>query len=131
MAKEYFIVIDGEQVPVDEDTYYAFKRPAWAERKRRQVRVEKERSLDAFMDAGYDVPSDALVSEIVEDKLLLETLYAALAELADDERELINTLFFDEKSERDVSRETGVPRKTIAYRRNKVLEKLRKLIETM
>jgi RNA polymerase sigma factor (sigma-70 family) len=129
MAKEYFIVIDGEQVPVDEDTYYAFKRPAWAERKRRQVRAEKERSLDAFMDAGYDVPSNALVSEIIEDKLLLETLYTALAELADDERELINALFFDEKSERDLAAESGRSKTAVHKQKEKVLEKLKNFLQ--
>jgi len=130
--KEYFIVIDGEKIPVSEEIYRAFKRPLWAERKRRQVRAEHERSLDMFMDEGLDIPSeDALVDEIVEDKLMLDMLFAALAELTDDERGLIDALFFEEKSEREVAKETGVPRKTLAYRKNKVLEKLRQLIEKL
>jgi RNA polymerase sigma factor (sigma-70 family) len=80
------------------------------------------------MDAGYDVPSDALVSEIVEDKLLLETLYAALAELADDERELINALFFDEKSEREVADGYGISKQAVNKRKNVILAKLKKLL---
>ena len=38
MDKEFFIVIDGEKVPISEEVYRAFKRPLWTERKRRQVR---------------------------------------------------------------------------------------------
>jgi DNA-directed RNA polymerase specialized sigma24 family protein len=110
MAKDYFIVIDGENVPVSEEVYRAFKRPLWAERKRRQVRAERELSLEQFAEAGFDVPDEnALVDQIVEDKLLLEMLFAALAELTEDERGLIDVLFFDEKSERELSRESGIP----------------------
>jgi RNA polymerase sigma factor (sigma-70 family) len=127
--KEYFVSIDGEQIPVSEEIYRAFKRPAWAERKRREVRAERERSLEAFADEGLEFADDApSIEDIVADKLLLETLYKALAELTEDERGLIDALFFDEKSEREVARETGVPRKTLAYRRDKALAKLKKIL---
>ena len=126
MDKEYFIVIDGEKVPVSEEVYRAFKRPLWAERKHRQVRAEQERSLEQFSEDGFDVPDEsALVDEIVEDKLMLDMLFAALAELTGDERGLIDSLFFDEKSEHEVARETGVPQTTINYRKNKILQWLK------
>lgn len=130
MSKERFIRINGKEISVSEEVYYAFKRPAWAERKRREVRAEKERSLEVFMDDGFDIPSEqALVDEIVADKLLLDELYAALAELTDDERSLVDAIYFKEKSERALSEETGVPRKTLSYRRDKLLDKLRRLLE--
>jgi len=113
MDKEYFIELNGRQIPVSKEVYYAFKRPAWKERKRRQVRAEKELSLEAFADAGFEIPSgQALVDEILEDKLLLDMLFKALSELTDDERFLVNELFYQEKSERTVARETGLPQKT-------------------
>jgi len=132
MDKEYRIKVNGKEISVNEEVYYAFKRPAWKERKRRQVREEKELSLEAFADAGFEIPSgQALVDEIVEDKLLLDMLSKALSELTEDERVLIDELFYNGKSERELSKETCVPRKTLAYRRTKVLEKLRRLIEKM
>lgn len=64
MDKEYFIELNGRQIPVSKEVYDAFKRPAWKERKRRQVRAEKELSLEAFSDAGFEIPSgQALVDE--------------------------------------------------------------------
>jgi RNA polymerase sigma factor (sigma-70 family) len=129
-SKNYFIVIDGEKVPVSEEVYRAFKRPAWTERKRRQIRAEHERSLEAFAEDGFDIPSDdALVDEIVADKLLLDMLMSALDKLTDDERDLIDALFFEDKSERTVAAERGVQRNTIVYHKNKILAKLRQILE--
>ena len=47
--KEFFIDIDGENIPVSEAVYHAFKRPVWTERKRSQVRTDHERSLEQFL----------------------------------------------------------------------------------
>jgi len=127
MDKEYFIELNGRQIPVSKEVYYVFKRPAWRERKRRQVRAEKELSLEAFADAGFEIPSgQALVDEIVEDKLLLDMLSKALSELTDEERFLIDELFYQEKSERTVARETGLPQKTINNRKRAIINKLKK-----
>jgi len=127
MDKEYFIELNGRQIPVSKEVYDAFKQPAWKERKRRQVRTEKELSLDAFADAGFEIPSgEALVDEIVEDKLLLDMLFKALSELTDDERFLVNELIYQEMSERTVARETGLPQKTINNRKRAIINKLKK-----
>ena len=87
-------------------------------------------SLEAFADAGFEIPSgQALVDEIVEDKLLLDMLSKALSELTDEERFLIDELFYQEKSERMVAKETGVSQNTVNYHKNRILEKLRRLLE--
>ena len=123
MDKEYFIELNGRQIPVSKEVYGAFKRPAWKERKHRQVRAEKELSLEAFADAGFEIPSgEALVDEIVEDKLLLDMLSKALSELTEEERVLIDELFFNDKSEREIAREIGVSQPAIHKRRNRILE---------
>ncbi|PNR98011.1 sigma-70 family RNA polymerase sigma factor [Petrotoga olearia] len=127
MDKKYFIELNGRQIPVSKEVYYAFKRPAWKERKRRQVREEKELSLEAFADAGFEIPSgQALVDEIVEDKLLLDMLSKALSELTDEERLLIDELFYNSKSERQVAKETGISQTTLNYQKNKIIKRLRK-----
>jgi RNA polymerase sigma factor (sigma-70 family) len=132
MAKDKYIWIGGVNVPVTEDVYRAYKRAEWREDKQDEVRFEKECSFD-FMEEhdldGQTVANQALVEEIVEDKMMLETLYTALAELADVERELINALFFDEKTEREYAQETGIPNQTIHSRKTSILKRLKKLLE--
>ncbi len=99
MDKEYFIELNGRKIPVSKEVYYAFKRPAWKERKRRQVRAEKELSLEAFADAGFEIPSgQALVDEIVEDKLLLDMLFKALSELTEMRSSAVLWPFMEEIS---------------------------------
>lgn len=60
---------------------------------------------------------------------MLDMLFKALSELTDDERFLIDELFYQEKPERMVAKETGVSQNTVNYHKNRILEKLRRLLE--
>jgi len=50
----YYIEIDGQQIPVTEEAYRAYKRPLWAERKRQQRAHEREAdlSVEKFLNDG-------------------------------------------------------------------------------
>lgn len=127
MEKDYYIIVDGKQVPVTEEVYRAFKRPAWRDHKRSQVRRAREISADLLAESGYEIPSkDKLVDEIVEDKLMLDILLTALSELSKDERNLIEQIYLNEKTEREYSNESGLPQKTINNRKKAILKKLKK-----
>lgn len=131
MGKGYHIKLNGELIPVTEEVYRAYQQPKWREKKRAEVRKNREISLDAMLEDGNPEQADskqALVDEIVADKLILDELLSALAELTDDERFLIDQLFFKEKSERDVAKEIGIPRTTVEYRKRRILDKLKKII---
>ena len=69
-----------------------------------------------------------LVEDIAEDNLMLEILMKALETLTDDERSLINELYFNEKSERRVSKSIGIPQRTINSRRQAIIKKLKKIM---
>lgn len=132
MEKERYIWLNGEKIYVSEEVYRAYYRPVWREAKQKETRDDMECSYDFMLEHDFDgqaAEDQVLVDEIVADKLLLDELYAALAELTFDERGLIDALYFDEKSERELSSETGVPNPTIHSRKNAVLKKLRKLLE--
>jgi len=130
MSKTFYIQIGNKKVPVSEEIYRAFKRPVWVERKRRKVRADHERSLERFFADGYDIPAaEPLVEDIVVDKLSRDMLMAALDELTDDERNLIDALFFEGKSERTVASELGLSQKGVNKRRHRIIEKLRDLMD--
>ena len=126
----FYIQIRGKRIPVSEEVYRAFKRPAWVERKRRMVRADRELSFEVFVEDGFDIPADdPPVEKIVTDRLQLDMLMSALSSLTADERGLIDALFFKGKSERTVAAERRVQRNTIVYHKNKVLAKLRRILE--
>lgn len=130
MDKEYYVTINGERIPVSEEVYRAYKQPLWKERKRRSVRAEMEWSFDLMMDEGFDVADDArLVDELVADKLLLDALVRALAELTDDERRLIEALFFHGLSERAAAELYSTTQQAVNKRKRRVLNKLRDLLD--
>ncbi|MDD3767185.1 MAG: sigma-70 family RNA polymerase sigma factor [Eubacteriales bacterium] len=131
MSKQYHIKLNGELIPVSEEIYRTYKQPQWREKKRANVRRKREVSLDAMLENGDAIQFDlgqAFIDELVADKLLLDELFKALAELNIEECALIDELFFKEKSERQISEEIGIPRTTLEYRKNRVLHKLKKLI---
>ena len=67
-----------------------------------------------MLEDGLELASkDALIEDIVADKIVLDMLMAELDALAENERCLINALFFEGLSERDYSKVSGIPQKTI------------------
>jgi RNA polymerase sigma factor (sigma-70 family) len=115
---------------VSEEVYAAYKRPAWRERKQEKARRGKEVSWDALREKRRDVPARQLpVEELVEIREKRDRLSAALAKLDDGERRLIQALFFEERSEREVAREIKLSQKAINKRIHVVLKKLAALIK--
>ena len=118
--KEYKIKIKGQLISVSEEiylTYYRMKR-------REQHLEEKDRSHGVFYYSALDneetngeeaIPDSISpkVEDVVTDKLLAERLHECLNQLTKEEQELIFTLFFENKSEHQISRETGIAQKTI------------------
>lgn len=144
------IEIDGREIPVTEEVYRAYKRPAWAEHKRQErekrclisngkggtkrciedcSKCTKQAtgsvlSLDKFNADGFDVPDSLNIDELVQDKLLLEDLFAALDELG-PENCCIVELFSMGKTEREIAECIGRSQKTVNNRKPKIFAQLR------
>ena len=90
----------------------------------------REDSYDRLMEEDRQFAAD---DENVEDTavktLMIEKMLDCLKLLTPEERLLITGLFFNGKSERQLAKQTGVPQKTINDRKNKILGKLKKLME--
>jgi len=145
-----YIEIDGQQIPVTEEVYRAYKRPAWAEHKRKErekrcrnengnrcnrdcSKCNKQRtgsilSLDKFTEDGFEVADHIDLAELVADKLLFEELYAALEELDPDNRRIME-LFSIGKSEREIAADIVLSQKTINKRKPKLFAQLRERLK--
>ena len=130
-----FIPIQGCLLEVVREEYTDFYRDK--ERWRYLQKLDAKNSLlslDGFTDSEGN-PLDFIVDETVNiaetavNAVMVDRLNAALSFLSDSERELIQALFFDGLSERAYAGKKGVSQTTIGRRKNKILARLKKLIE--
>ncbi|MDD4492797.1 MAG: sigma-70 family RNA polymerase sigma factor [Eubacteriales bacterium] len=87
-------------------------------------------ALDSDEMSGEETITDSEcdVQESVDRAVMTEYLYQCLNLLTKDEFDLIRALYFEGKSERIWSAETGLPQKTINNRKRAILAKLKKLM---
>lgn len=69
------------------------------------------------------------VCDTVVENIMTDKPGKLLQSLNQDEKLLIHALYFEGKSERKVSEETGMPQKTINDRKRRIIAKLKKLLE--
>ena len=131
--REYFIYVKGKAVPVSEEVYKAYWKitghEKYLQRKDWKYDVIPFSAMDYdghFVDNITDERID--IEKIVEVKMQIEELNKALATLTKKERELI-AIFYKEESLRAIGKKEKVSYQAIGKRRDKILEKLRKLLE--
>ena len=122
---------------VTKEEYQRYYRPWWQQKKHEQRNREAmeqngytEESYEAWRDNASEevgIPDMELpgVDELVEKKLLLGVLADAMDSLLPEERELAMKVFGEEMSVYEYARVTGGNRRTLDFRKNKVMEKLR------
>ena len=132
--REYYIYIRGKAVAVSEEIYKAYckitEHEKYLQRKDWKHNVIPFSALDHdghFVDNIIDEKID--LEKIVEVKMQIEELNKALATLTKEERELIEAIFYREESLRSISRKEKVTHQAISGRRDRILEKLRKILE--
>jgi RNA polymerase sigma factor (sigma-70 family) len=110
--------------------YYAeLERKKYVRRQEGGKRISYEEALED------GTPIDLLsanpqisVEEEAEKNVLIELMLNAIEQLDAADKQLIRLLFFYEFSCREISRQLGVDEGTIRYRKNKILQKLRKAL---
>ncbi len=132
--KEYFIYVRGKAIQVSEEIYRAYWRitehERYLQRKDRKHRVFPFASFDYdghFAETIADERVD--IEKIVDLEMQIEELNKALNQLTEEESEIITDIFFDEESLRSIGKRKNRSYQAIGRRRDKILEKLKKLLE--
>ena len=132
--KEYFLYVKGKAVKVSEEVYKAY----WKITEHEKYLQRKDWKYDVIPFSAMDYDGhfvDNIIDErvdlekIVEVKMQIEELNKALATLTKKERELIEAIFYKEESLRSIGKKEKVSYQAIGKRRDKILKKLRKLLE--
>ena len=135
--KKYFVEIDGQKIEVTKGISDEVHGNAGASRHERYVIYElapkHETSLEGLIESEFPVELSMIEAlrtpeEKVLEALQHEALTTALGKLNQDERELIVALFYEGLNERTVSQYMECSQTTVWYRKQKTLQKLRKLL---
>lgn len=129
--KEKYIYVKGKKIYVPDEVYRAYKKELNHEAHLK--RLDRKHNVFHFGDFNtsiVDIADDTVdVEKIIETKMLIEDLYRALDSLNDEERKLIEELYFDDKTLTEVAKKEDTNPMKISRLRNKILEKLRKLLD--
>lgn len=141
--KLFYLKVGGRKIAVSEQVYLEYRRSIDREKyfmkdlKQGRVNVDQENmtvtyipgreiSYESLLEADWDFPSaDRPAEDLLIRAQLMEKLEEALHILSDEEMELIQELFYLERTEREAAKLFQVSQNTVHYRKNKVLEKLK------
>jgi len=129
--KVYLINLGHSVMETDEANFRAFYKE-----RRREKYLREEAQLAGGVISLNAIDSDELdgvgvvldtsepLDEKIMRKMMIEKLPEAIAVLNDEEKELIQQIYFNHISEREISRRTGMPLTTVNNRKKKALKKL-------
>ena len=126
-----YIYVRGQKIYVSDEIYKAYKKQINHEA--HLNRLNRKHKVYGFEDYKLDLNSivdeNVDIEKIIETKMLIEDLYHALDSLNDEERKLIEALYFEDKTLAEVAKREDTNPMKISRLRNKILEKLRKLLD--
>ncbi|WP_105247908.1 sigma-70 family RNA polymerase sigma factor, partial [Streptococcus suis] len=94
-------------------------------------RVDRKNHLLFFSSLDHDghfvdniVDESVDVAKIVETQMMIEAVRTAISKLNDEERDIIERLYFNDETLRSVAKLKDITHPALIKRRNKILEKL-------
>ena len=134
MPKEYYLYVNGQRVKVSEQIYKVY----WREKEHEKYleQVDKKNHLLFFSSLDHDgnfvdnlADESVDVEKIIETQLLIETVRKAMSRLNDEERDIIERLYFNDETLSSVARSKKVSYQAIQWRKNNILKKLKVLLK--
>ncbi|HFH7476750.1 TPA: sigma factor-like helix-turn-helix DNA-binding protein [Streptococcus agalactiae] len=134
MSKEYYLYVNGQRVEVSEQIYKVY----WREKEHEKYleQVDKKNHLLFFSSLDHDgnfvdnlADESVDVEKIIETQILIETVRKAMSELNDEERDIIERLYFNDETLSSVARSKKVSYQAIQWRKNNILKKLKVLLK--
>lgn len=132
--KEYYLYIAGKAVKVSEKIYKVY----WREKEHEKYleQVDKKNHLLFFSSLDHDgnfvdnlADESVDVEKIIETQILIETVRKAMSRLNDEERDIIERLYFNDETLSSVARSKKVSYQAIQWRKNNILKKLKVLLK--
>ena len=130
----YTLLVGGKRVPVSKKVYKAYYQCRDREKYLDKLASNNSLSLEDCIEEGipveYQIASaETSMEDTVADREFIEKMKKCLSLLDLSERHLIEALFFEDMSERQYAKRTGIAQRTINDQKRRILSKLKKLME--
>ena len=136
MDKKYYIFVGDEKIEVDQEVYKSY----WqiTNRERYLERLDRQNKLLFFSDLSTEYSFEDTIADenydlekIVETKMLIDRVREAIDWLNDEEREVIERLYYQDESLRSIATSKKISAPALLKRRNKILKKLKELLNDL
>lgn len=129
MKHTKYLEVDGKKVYVSDEIYNALKKQS--NREQYQRRLDKD-----YLDINFSykvgienlVDADVDIEKIAYTNMLIEKLRVAMQNLSDEELYIVEKLYFDGNTLREVAKSINMAHPSLIEKRDKILNKLRKII---
>lgn len=133
-SKIFLINLGHSVMEVDEIAYHDFYKEENREDYRQKLAIRNNVSMECLISGEFNecnlvVDASEPLDEKIMRKMMIEKLPEAISILNNEERELIEQIYFNHISERTLAGIYGVSRTTIQKRRTKILLKLKNFFE--
>lgn len=126
-----------EMVEVSKEVYEVYKRSEWREEKERAVCAVRQVPISSLIGGEFGLENFHEYIELCEDiqnqeeeiEDIKDKVASAMEELNQDERALIQALFYDELSEMECAALLSISQPAVHKRKVKILAKLKKIME--
>lgn len=136
--KKYQLPAEGKMIDVTEEQYRAFykckRREKYLEERDQEHKLYHYSDLDTEELLGeemFSYPNEEGIEERIVDRILIESLLRCVGKLPEEDQELIHALYYQGKTERVCADEFGISQKTINNQRNRILDKLREMMNIL
>ena len=123
MKKKKYLYVKNKRIEISSGIYKEFNKLVCKQK------YSRRKYLKHTIPLKIDVDRKMHLEDEVVEKILIEKLNHILKQLEEEEYQLIFELFFNGKSERGLAGEWDMHHMTIHNRKNRVLEKLKTLME--
>ena len=132
--ERYYIPVDGKCYETTKEIYDVYYQMDRRERYLEERDIKK--GVQTFSDISDSIYSaDEIIADTNVDvsntaitNILIETVLEALSHLNDEDKSLIQELFFYGKTERELADGIGISKTALHFRKNRALERIRELI---
>ena len=136
-GKPYFVNLGYAVMETTKENYLSYYKD-WA-RERYINRLDKQNQLlsfdaldsDEFNGSDIVVDSSEHFEDVIDRKLMAQRLPKLISKLNEAEKELILNIYFRNISERELAKKMNIPRATLQYRKNQILNQLKNFFENL